>query len=170
MKTKSKKKVVSKKKPVAKKKATAKAIMKETPVQMRTQAEIVARITSLKDEDFFGFETSDLIDYLDYEHAKQYLKPEVTEEQWNKREQKPPVEAIKGYMNFAWGKANDKRGLSAGRSVSHFRAWLWLACNDELLNFVNEDDNYAPYGKPILAKISEFYGLPNEDNGDTSTR
>lgn len=43
---------------------------------------IIAKIESLKDTDFLGFKISDLIGYLDYEHAKPYLKPEVTADQW----------------------------------------------------------------------------------------
>lgn len=168
-----KKKVVKKKavRKIAKRvvKKIVKKTMKKPVLTQRTQAEIVARIEFIKADDFFGFETSDLIDFLDYEHAKPYIKPEVTKEQWEKRDHKTPEEHIKSYMNFAWDKANNKRGLSAGRSVSHYRSWTWLACNDELLNFINSDNNYAPYGKPILAKICEYYKLPNEDNGDKST-
>lgn len=135
---------------------------------MRSQEEIVARIEEIKKDDFFGFETSDLIDFLDFEHAKQYLKPEATAKEWDAREHKTAEESIKSYMAFAWEKANDKRGISASRSVSHMRSWAWLAGNQELTDFINEEGHYAPYGKPILAKICEVYNLPNQDNGDTS--
>lgn len=47
---------------------------------MKTQKEIVDKINEIKDEDFFGFRVSDLLEYLDFEHAKEFLKPEATKE------------------------------------------------------------------------------------------
>lgn len=148
---------------------TIKALKKnKKEFTVRTQEEILARMNEIKDDDFFGFETGDLVDYLDFEHAQPFLQEDVVKKQWEDRDKFTPEERIKDYMNFAWEKANNKRGISASRSISHMRAWLWLAGNQELLDFSNEDDNYAPYGKPILSKICEYYGLTDQDNGDTS--
>lgn len=128
---------------------------------MRTQQEIVDRIEAVKNEDFFGAETGDLLNALDFEHAKPYLKPGVTPEQWvdaASQTAEKVIEDMRNYMGFAWGKALDQRGLSASRSISHFRAWLWLLEDEELLAFIN-GDNYAQYGKPILRAICEKYGF-----------
>jgi hypothetical protein len=62
------------------------------------------------------------------------------------------------YMPFAWDKANDMRGLSAGRSVQHFVGWTWLAGDDELSAWCDDNSNYQHYGKEILVRICEHYG------------
>ena len=59
-------------------------------------------------------------------------------------------------MAFAWGKANGRRGLSAGRSLAHYSAWLWLVGNEELAEEIRK---YQFHGKPQLIKICEFLGL-----------
>ncbi len=128
---------------------------------MRTQTDILKRIEELKASDFFGFESSDLVDALEYEHAKPYLKEGCTKEDWDKDRPPYSVEGarnkIRDYLEFAWGKANDERGISAERSQAHFRAWMWLACDDEMMSRVKAT-GYAPYGKPKLKVIEEHYG------------
>ena len=123
---------------------------------MRTQDEIVARIKARKDQDFFGFEVSEYVDYLDYTHAKEFLKDDTNQEQWEKvrSEVKTPEEAIKNYMPFAWDKANNCRGISAGRSLMHMIAWLWLDGKDW-----PEIENYEYYGKPQLVRICKEYDI-----------
>ncbi len=131
---------------------------------MRTQAEILERIEAVKNDDFFGFQRSDLIDYLDFEHAKPYLKDGVSEAQWAEREILEPEQAILDYLPFAWEKANDERGLSANRSMEHMKAWLWLAGDDDV-SWI--DERYEFYGKPHLERISERFGFDwkAHDNG-----
>ncbi len=123
---------------------------------MRTQDEIVARIRDRKEHDFLGFEVSEYIDYLDYAHAKEFLKDDTTEERWEKvrKGTKTPAEAIKGYMPFAWDKANNCRGISAGRSIQHMVAWLWLDGKDW-----PEIEDYEYYGKPQLVRICKEYDI-----------
>lgn len=125
----------------------------------RTQAEILARIEERKPEDYFGFEISDLIGYLDYEHAKPYLKEEVTPDQWDPNREPGDRQSILKrmleYMPFAWEKANDMRGLSASRTMSHCMAWVWLLGDDEYFGDLTE---YTNYGKDHLVKICEHYG------------
>lgn len=122
---------------------------------MKTQDEIVARVKARKEHDFFGFEVSEYMDYLDYAHAKEFLKPDTTQEQWEKVTSKmTPEEAIKDYMLFAWGKANNCRGISACRSICHMIAWLWLDGKDW-----PEIENYEYYGKPQLVRICKEYGI-----------
>ena len=62
----------------------------------------------------------------------------------------------------------DHRGLSAGRSIDHFRAWLWMDGEDELVEQINSEDiPFAQYGAPILKAISEKYGAPTPDDDAT---
>ena len=135
---------------------------------MKTQDEIVNRILERKDNDFFGWEIECLISYLIFENAKQFLKNDVTEMEW-KRETKTPKQVMKDYMPFAWEKANDKRGLSAGRSMCHYKAWLWLDGDEEIYPML-EDYNF--YGKPQLIEICNYLGIdPSEyDDGVRENR
>lgn len=127
---------------------------------MRTQEEIVAKIESSKS--FFGFDKEVYIYALDYEHAKAYLKPEVTKEEWESGlEEEGPIEKrMASYMEFAIGKALDHRGISANRSVEKLNAYSWLLGEDEWI-----EDPYAMYGVPILKTLAERHGLnwPTDD-------
>lgn len=131
----------------------------------RTQEEIVARMEEIKDRDFFGHQRSDLLDYLDFEHAKPYLKEGVTPEQWEEvlRDTMSPNARMIDYMSFAWEKANGERGLSAARTMDHYTSWLWLD-GDETLHKTLE--NYTEYGKPQLREICEYLGVNSTDFGD----
>jgi len=125
---------------------------------MRTQEEIVKRFKTRKEHDMFGFETDEYLPYLDYEHIKSFLKEGVKEGDY-KQEKMTPVMRIKDYMSFAWDKANSCRGISAGRSLQHMVAWLWLDGQDEFLKEWNELRDYEYYGKPQLIAICEKYGI-----------
>ena len=121
----------------------------------RTQDEILARIKELEPKDFFGDQCSDLVQFLTFENAKPWLKEGVTSEQW--QQLTDPVKCIRDYMKFAWGKANDCRGLSARRSVQHMQAWVWLDGKDELADRL--EDVYEFYGKPCLVLVCQEYGI-----------
>ena len=58
-------------------------------------------------------------------------------------------------MAFAWEKANHRRGISAGRSLDHMSAWLWLLGHDEAADAMLDHDHY---GKPRLRAICEAFG------------
>ena len=127
-----------------------------------TQDEIVSRIHELKDTDIFGFQANDLLQWLDYVHAKPMLSPKMTPEKW--AELKLPfdssaervVEEIRNYMPFAWEKANDCRGLSAMRSIMHLEAWLWIMGERQAAERLS---GFTHYGKPQLRAICEHFGI-----------
>jgi len=123
---------------------------------MKTQEQIVNHIKEIEKEDFFVFEASVLYPFLDFEHAKPFLKPDALEENRDV-ETRTPAELIKKYMPFAWNKANNCRGLSASRSVEHMKSWLWLDSKEELLPKM--DSEYEFYGKPCLVIICREYGI-----------
>lgn len=129
---------------------------------MRTQDQIVKRIKRTGVEDFFGTNT-DLMVYLDFEHAREFLKKNVTKAEWDKDhmdfDRDRTVEDMRKYMVFAWDKAVNHRGLSASRSIDHFCNWLYMLEDDELLEFSESGNNYAYYGVPILKKICDKYGF-----------
>lgn len=136
----------------------------------RTQDEIVARINQLAGDDFFGTQTSDMLTYLDFDHAKPFLKEDCTKEKWDDARKEPlrenVIKEMVEYMEFAWDKANNKRGLSAGRSMDHYRAWLWLIGESDL---VLKIQHYEYYGKPQLIEICRALAL-DPDRWDDHVR
>ena len=74
---------------------------------MRAQDEILRKIEEVKGSDFLQIKTGDFIIYLDYEHAKSYLKPEVMANEWtpNINEKESILKEMLDYMPFAWGKS-----------------------------------------------------------------
>jgi len=125
---------------------------------MKTQEEIVKRISERKGSDLLGFEKNEYIYFLDYEHAKPFLKDDTDPKNW-RQEKREPAKIIKNYMSFAWDKANGCRGISAGRSLKHMVAWLWLDKQDKFLKEWNNLEDYEYYGKPQLIAICELYGI-----------
>lgn len=128
---------------------------------MRTSEEIIARIKAVADDDFFGTQFSDLVSQLDFADAKTLIapSPDFTEATWSQTKREDPLESAKSYLDFAWDKALDHRGLSASRSIEHFRSWLWLAGRDDLVAVCEDESKYQPYGAPILAAISQALGV-----------
>lgn len=128
----------------------------------RTQEEILARVQEEQDKLFlFNFAFQDLLVYLTFENAKAYLNDDVKVSSWWQEDDivVTPRDEILGYLPFAWEKANNCRGLSAIRSIQHLVTWVWLDGNDELYEWVSDDENYRMYGKPILYRVSEAYGF-----------
>lgn len=129
----------------------------------RTQDEIVARIREVAEqgEDLFGAERNDLIEQLDFDHAKEWLNEGTTQAQWdeNREETAAPKRAV-DYVSFAIGKIEDHRGLSAGRSISHFRAWAWLLLDDDKVQEL-DDTEYQNYGAPQVKKFCELIDRPD---------
>ena len=123
---------------------------------MRTQEEILQKIKDVEKEDFFGTIRDDLLQFLKFENAKQFLL-ENTEEEWREIYKEPSEENIKKemreYLGFAFGKAEDERGLSAGRSMQHYYGWIWLLDKEDYFGDVRD---YSKYGIPYLNMIKEY--------------
>jgi hypothetical protein len=122
---------------------------------MRTDEEILARIESVKDADWMGTQTNDLIARLPFEKAQPHLWSAAKAEDWTiePRDRNALLAQMLDYMPFAWDKANNKRGLSAGRSMDHYSAWTWLAGDD-----LGDLSTYSHYGKDNLCRICRHYG------------
>ena len=128
---------------------------------MRSPAEIVARIRELEADkspfgEIFDFQRKDLIEFLDYDHAKEFLKPDYPEEEWLKISQKLTREnvlaEIADYIDFAWDKCLEHRQLSAVRSIEHLSAWVFLL-GDPL------PENLLGYGEFFLDEVCQRYGF-----------
>lgn len=118
----------------------------------RSAEEIIARIEAGEDEDWLGTFRSDLICNLSFDDAVLFLREGVTKEDWESATVKGPLQEAREYLEFAWGKANGCRGISASRSIDHFRAWLWLAGVDDFDEIAARE--YQFYGKPVLVIVS----------------
>lgn len=125
---------------------------------MRTQEEILQRIPTITiANDIFGVEKVDLISALNYENAKPFLN-NTDEDEWE------PItdfkKEMKDYMDFALDKAINERGLSAYRSLSHYRAWLWLDGDEEIWPNILD---YTGYGMNKLLKICKYLEIDPDD-------
>lgn len=139
---------------------------------MRSQDEIIARIKTRQEHDFFGFEIGDYMTRLTVDNFKPFAKDGADLSDWvqSPGDREAVLKELCEYATFAWHKANNCRGLSASRSLSHFIAWSWLAGDDAVSQAIIDamEDRYECYGKPILARICEHYGIDWKalDNGD----
>lgn len=66
------------------------------------------------------------------------------------------LEDLKTDLDFAFEKALDKRGLSAGMMYEVIKMWMWVL--DDPLQYC---EDYAQYGLPFLKKVALEYSLPN---------
>ena len=138
---------------------------------MRTQDEILKRLKADESDDDFGVQRTDLVEFLEFNNAKSFLVPTYIKDIESGKEKytyyktdEEVIKQIKEYLEFAWDKANNCRGLSAARSLCHFIGWLWLLGYDIDKKF----EDYSHYGKPHLREISEKFEFDWKkfDNGE----
>ena len=133
-------------------------------VVVPTVEEIDKRYDERNEGDIIGFETNEYLMFMSFDKVRGIVNKEVGDDEL--RGLLKPVsrehmlEVMQGYMEFAWGKANDMRGISANRSIEHYVAWTWLAGDADLSSEIGRMawDDYCYYGKPILEHICMFYG------------
>lgn len=134
---------------------------------MRTQEQIVERLNT--SPVCFDFAREVLVEFLDYEHAKPHLRPDVTAEEWAREALRYTRDVIISQMRkymaeYGWPKCIDHRSLSAGRTVQKMAAWMWLLGDDEGVAFAENKNNYLNYGAPILKFVCERYGFDIPDD------
>ena len=125
---------------------------------MRATEEILSRIAEVEKDDWMGTQRSDLVCYLPWSAAASFLKDGATEDAWDPAaaDSESVRNDMQNYMEFAWSKANNCRGISASRSIDHMRVWLWMLGRDAASVWV--DATYYNYGKPQLRAICEAFG------------
>ena len=140
---------------------------------MRTPKQILNKIKEIKEQgdDVLGTKREDLVEFLPYNKAKKYLRSDVTKEMWEEAKEENTKENIKNnikdYLPFAWEKANNRRGISASRSIHHIETWLWLL-NDEEKEKTFKNIEYQHYGKEKLIYASNLvdFNYKKYDNGE----
>ena len=126
---------------------------------MRTQQEILNKIEELvnNDIDSMYIIQNDLVSFLDFEFAKEYLEEAAIEEVWGSTKLTNTVDSIKDimreYLHFAFKKAGMQIGLFASRSMDHYYAWIWLIDEEDHFGDVRQ---YTDYGIPHLNKIKTY--------------
>lgn len=128
---------------------------------MRTQDEILERHKNC--QDFLGTQKGDLLNYMNVENIKGFLTEDGLKELEAGKLDYPtkdlPKDTILDYLEFAYGKAENQRGISAGRSMAHFKTWIWMDDPVFYAEIIEDIDNYDDYGIPVLDRISEHYGF-----------
>lgn len=128
----------------------------------RTSKEIRYRI--LNDN---GFDFTDvLVDFLDFADGKEFYKDEYVKQVESGKEKKPERIKIEeatqdflDYLVFGWSKAEDKRCLSASRTISKLSNWMWVLGRDDIVDVLQDNELYNPYGAPALVKASVLLGI-----------
>lgn len=123
---------------------------------MRTDSEILDRIQAVEFDDWLGTQRGDLITALSFSSARRWLKAGVTSDEWKPCKEDDIRALAAEYLDFAFGKALNHRGISAGRSIDHFRAWLWLL-DAEPDGW--ETMPYRLYGVPMLLAAADALGV-----------
>lgn len=128
-------------------------------MKVRSQEEIAK---DCRKEAFFPFRKEVLLPYLDFEHAREFLNDGVTAAEWDEvksvLDRETVLKEMADYMEFAWGKVEDHRGISASRSVTKMEAWIFLLGDDAMLGKLSRTP-YAQYGAPKLKAVCDEYGF-----------
>lgn len=137
-----------------------------------TLEEIEKRYDERREEDMLGFEVNEYIPYMSFDKLRTIAKEDASDDDVRKimstLTRDRMLDVMEDYMEFAWDKANNMRGISANRSIEHYVAWTWLAGDSDLSSEIDDMawHGYHYYGKPILERICEFYGWEWKDWDD----
>lgn len=123
----------------------------------RTSAEIYARAQAADDP--FGWAQEVLLNYCDYETVQPLLVDGITADDWTREapDRAKVGEAAHSYYEFALGKIEDERGISAERSVIKLREYAWLMGRDDVVAAMDAAP-YPQYGAPKVAAFAEGMG------------
>ena len=128
--------------------------------------EVIKERFDKKSQEIMNFEPEILINYLPFDIARTLLKDEYVAKVDSGEEKYEVIDDIfeatqdfLDYMVFAWGKAMDQRGISAGRSINKLGAYLTILSRPDLADMINDDNLYNPYGAPALIAVCEAMGI-----------
>lgn len=126
----------------------------------RSQEEIRDRYLAAEPFDLFGWVGEVLLPYMDHATVSPYLKTGITAEQWEEvKEGLGDVGTVaEEYYRFALTKIEDRRGISAERSVIKLREYAWLMGQDDVVTRMDEIP-FTKYGAAKVAVFGEAFGL-----------
>lgn len=127
----------------------------------------IEEILSYESQSFDGRDLNRLADFMTVEQMQKFDLEVSNPDGWKTEEltRENVLKRLESDLAFAFEKALNKRGLSAGLMYGVVKMWMWvLDEHDDLVNW--SDDNYAQYGLPYLKAVALRYGLPNEIGDD----
>lgn len=105
---------------------------------------------------------NDLLQFLPFNIAKDYLSKETTAEEWEMYyrplKKGNVIGLMESYMSTAWDSCLNKRPTSSSTSLAHYKTWLWILEDQESIDYLNIEENYTCFGAPILKYICDRYG------------
>lgn len=142
----------------------------------RSEQDVIARMHEVL-LNSLGWEVDVLLDYLNFDAAKPFLRDEVTREQWEAplgefagyggptdavrpvalTDSAHMLTAAEKYAEFGWGKIAGECSVSASRTIDKMRGWLWLLGWDPAEIIDSRD--YGDYGAPQLTAVCEVLGF-----------
>ena len=134
--------------------------IKVTDQDITDRLQVLSGLTPVDEIEMF-----DLYSRLPFELAQPYLPHSAQKDTFEVdfSQLRPPLLTCREYLEFAWHKANDARAMSAARSLSHIRAWLFLAGFASLLCHFKEAHWY---GKKQLVIASMLCGFDWQSHDD----
>ena len=134
----------------------------------RTDEQIYERMMACRKTEILGFESAEYASRLPWSFVQEIAQEGMTEDVWESqcRHTAPVMDVMTDYIPFAWEKANNCRGVSVMRAISHYIAWLWLEGSPEAEALAVKIEHYSAYGKPQLVLICEFLGLDSSQWDD----
>lgn len=127
----------------------------------------IEEILSYESQSFDGRDLNRLADFMTVEQMQKFDLEVSNPDGWKTEEltRENVLKRLESDLAFAFEKALNKRGLSAGLMYGVVKMWMWvLDEHDDLVNW--SDGNYAQYGLPYLKAVALRYGLPNEIGDD----
>lgn len=121
--------------------------------------EVKFKYESIKAQDFLGFSAEAYLPFMNWEDAKEYYKEEFRQKvdsgeiKYTNVIIEEAAQDFLDYMNFAWDKAQNMRGISASRSIEKLSAMLYCMNRADLAEEIQREELYNPYGAPALINI-----------------
>lgn len=127
----------------------------------RTQEEILARFNAV--DSFFGYEREILAEAMDVQTLAAVGIDATALADWRQLTHADLEAAAESYLEFAIGKIEEHRGLSADRSVTKLREYAWLLGRDDVVEAMDAT-GYAQYGAPKVRVFARKFGWPWPDS------
>ena len=135
----------------------------------RSESEILERLKGIEAEGgFLNFAPEVLREALGFEWCKAHGGTKEDAEPWESWDGKTLEEAARSYLEFAYDKATDHRGISANRSVDKMREFAWLLGRDDVVEAMDAAE-YVQYGAPKLKACADGLGWDFPDDNDNET-
>ncbi len=150
---------------------TSKEFIERNNLKLKSVDEICEIYKELGKDDFLGFSFDVFAKFVPFEKAKYNFEDDFINKVESGLEKWTFINTIEeasqdflDYMNFAWGKAEDKRGISASRSIEKLSMFLRIMGREDLAELIDDDDLYNPYGAPALIAVCDKMGIQVPDS------